>query len=256
MKKIKALVIRAPGTNCDGEAVFAFELAGAEAQRVHINQIVRKEVILSDYHILVVPGGFSYGDDIASGKVFANEISLKLGEQVNRFVDDGRLILGICNGFQILMKAGLLPRLKKGQPQSVTRTNNDSGTFECRWVHLRVNPKSPCIFTKGMESMYVPVAHGEGKVTGDMTAIPSGNEVVYYVDDKGNSNPGYPWNPNGSERDIAGICDDSGRIFALMPHPERHVLGTQHPQWTRLGAKKFGAGFPIFQNAVKYSRSI
>ncbi|HXY74473.1 MAG TPA: phosphoribosylformylglycinamidine synthase I [Dehalococcoidales bacterium] len=256
MAKVKALVIRAPGTNCDGEAVFAFELAGAVAERVHVNQLVRKEVKLSDYHILVVPGGFSYGDDIASGKVFANEISLKLGEQVNKFVDDGRLILGICNGFQILMKAGLLPRLKKGEPQRVTLTNNDSGKFECRWVYLKVNSKSPCIFTKGMEGMYIPVAHGEGKVTGDMAAISTKNEVVYYVDDNGNDNPGYPWNPNGSERDIAGICDDSGRIFALMPHPERHVLGTQHPQWTRNGVKKYGDGFPIFQNAVKYARSI
>ena len=256
MAKIKALVIRAPGTNCDGEAVFAFELAGAVAERVHVNQLVRKEVKLSDYHVLVVPGGFSYGDDIASGKVFANEISLKLGEQVNKFVDDGRLIIGICNGFQILMKAGLLPRLKKGEPQRVTLTNNDSGKFECRWVHLKVNPKSPCIFTKGMESMYIPVAHGEGKVTGDMAAISTKNEVAYYIDDNGRENPGYPWNPNGSERNIAGICDDSGRIFALMPHPERHVLGTQHPQWTRNGLKKFGDGFPIFQNAVKYARSI
>jgi phosphoribosylformylglycinamidine synthase subunit PurQ / glutaminase len=256
MTKVKALVIRAPGTNCDGEAVFAFELAGAVAERVHVNQLVRKEVKLSDYHVLVVPGGFSYGDDIASGKVFANEISLKLGEQINRFVDDGRLIIGICNGFQILMKAGLLPRLKKDEPQRVTLTNNDSGKFECRWVHLNVNPDSPCIFTKGMESMYIPAAHGEGRVTGDMAAISTKNEVVYYVDDNGNSNPGYPWNPNGSERDIAGICDDSGRIFALMPHPERHVLGTQHPQWTRFGVKKYGDGFPIFQNAVKYARSI
>jgi len=253
---VRVLVLRGPGTNCDGETVFAFEQAGAEAERVHINRLVSKEVNLMDYQVMAVPGGFTYGDDVAAGKVLANELKLKLGEQVNRFVDDGRLIIGICNGFQILVKAGLLPRLKKNQSQRLTLTNNDSGKFECRWVYLGVNPKSPCVFTKGMESMYVPVAHGEGKFTGNLKTINNANEVVYYMDDKGNRKAGYPWNPNGSERNIAGICDDSGRIFALMPHPERHIRGTQHPQWTRFGAKKHGDGFPVFMNAVKYASSI
>jgi phosphoribosylformylglycinamidine synthase len=146
--------------------------------------------------------------------------------------------------------------LKKGEKQRVTLTNNDSGKFECRWVYLKANRASPCVFTKGMDMMYVPVAHGEGKVTGDPASIRPANEVFYYADENGRTGAGYPWNPNGSDRDIAGICDDSGRIFALMPHPERHVLGTQHPRWTRLGAKKYGDGFPVFKNAVRYAGSI
>jgi phosphoribosylformylglycinamidine synthase I len=254
--KVKVLVLRAPGTNCDGEAAFAFEQAGAVATLVHVNQLVRKEFNLFDFQILIIPGGFSYGDDIAAGKVLANELKLKLGEEAIKFIDDGRLILGVCNGFQVLMKTGILPRLKKGESPRLTLTNNDSGKFECRWVYLGVNPKSPCVFTKGMERMYVPVAHGEGKVIGDLNAITDENIVVYYTDEHGNRNAGYPWNPNGSLKDIAGLCDDSGRVFALMPHPERHILGTQHPQWTRLGAKPRGDGFPVFLNAVNWAKKI
>jgi phosphoribosylformylglycinamidine synthase I len=254
--KVKALVLRGPGTNCDGETVFAFEKAGAEVTTLHINRLIGKEYNIFDFHILVFPGGFLYGDDIAAGKVLANELRVKLGGEVACFIDDGRLILGICNGFQVLMKAGILPRLKKNQIPPLTLTNNDSGKFECRWVYLGVNRESPCIFTKGMEQMYIPVAHGEGKVMGDLTAISEKNIAVYYTDENGDRTAGYPCNPNGSIHNIAGICDDSGRVFALMPHPERHVLGTQHPQWTRLGLKKHGDGFPVFQNAVKYAKGI
>jgi phosphoribosylformylglycinamidine synthase I len=254
--KVKVLVLRGPGTNCDGETVFAFEQAGAEVTMLHVNRLIGKEYNLFDFHILVFPGGFLYGDDIAAGKVLANELRVKLGVEVARFIDDGRLILGICNGFQVLMKAGILPRLNKGESPPLTLTNNDSGKFECRWVYLGVNRKSPCIFTKGMEQMYVPVAHGEGKVMGDLTAITEKNIAVYYMDEKGDRTAGYPCNPNGSIQNIAGICDDSGRVFALMPHPERHILGTQHPQWTRLGVKKHGDGFPVFLNAVKYAKGI
>jgi phosphoribosylformylglycinamidine synthase I len=256
MSKVRAIVIRAPGTNCDAEAVFAFEMAGAEVDLVHVNRLSKREYRLADYQILVIPGGFTYGDDISGGKVLANELKLKLGDDVLRFIEDGRLILGICNGFQILIKAGILPRLKNGEQPKLTLTNNDSGKFECRWSHLSVNQKSPCIYTKGMEKMYVPVAHGEGKLIGDPSAISSNNVVLYYTDEQGNRDAGYPHNPNGSIRNIAGICDDSGRVFALMPHPERHVRGTQHPQWTRLGAKQYGEGFPIFQNAVKFASGI
>ena len=256
MSKVKVLVIRAPGTNRDYDAVFAFEKAGAAVVLAHVNQLIRGECNLFDYQIFVVPGGFSYGDDIASGRVLANELKLKFGEDMPRFIDDGRLVLGICNGFQVLVKSGILPRVKKGETPRVTLTNNDSGRFECRWVHLGVNRKSPCVFTKGMESMYIPVAHGEGKFTGDLKAITVKNIAVYYTDEQGDRGAGYPANPNGSEQNIAGICDDSGRVFGLMPHPEDHVLGTQHPQWTRLGAKKDGDGFPIFQNAVKFAKSI
>jgi phosphoribosylformylglycinamidine synthase len=254
--KVKVIVLRGPGTNCDGETVFAFEQAGATVERVHINQLVRKERRLSNYHIMAIPGGFLYGDDISAGKVLANELKVKLGQDVSRFIDDGRLIIGICNGFQVMMKAGLLPRLKAGESPRLTLTTNDSGKFECRWVHLSVNPRSPCVFTRGIQSAYIPVAHGEGKLTGDLAAIDQENIVVYYTDEKGDRTAGYPWNPNGSLENIAGICDDSGRVFALMPHPERHIRGTQHPQWTRLGAREHGDGFAIFQNAVSHAKGI
>ena len=256
MSKVKVLVIRAPGTNRDGEAVFAFEKAGAEVTLSHVNQLLRGECSLFDFQIFVIPGGFSYGDDIASGRVLANELKLKFGQDMPKFIDDGRLVLGICNGFQVLVKSGFLPRVKQGETPRVTLTNNDSGKFECRWVYLSVNQQSPCVFTKGMENMYVPVAHGEGKFAGDLKVISEKNIAVYYTDERGDRKAAYPDNPNGSVNNIAGICDDSGRVFGLMPHPEDHVLGTQHPQWTRLGAKKDGDGLPVFRNAVKWAKSI
>jgi len=256
MAKVKVLLLRAPGTNRDGDTAFAFERAGAAVTSAHVNELIRRECDLFDYQIFVIPGGFSYGDDIASGKVLANELKLKFGEDVLRFVDDGRLVLGICNGFQVLVKSGILPRVKKGQTPRVTLTNNDSGRFECRWVYLGINRKSPCVFTKGMEDMYIPVAHGEGKFSGDLSAISNANVAVYYTDAQGNKGAGYPYNPNGSIKDIAGICDNSGRIFGLMPHPENHVVRTQHPRWTRERHDKHGNGMQIFHNAVSWIKTI
>jgi phosphoribosylformylglycinamidine synthase I len=256
MAKVKVLLLRAPGTNRDGDTAFAFERAGAEVTTAHVNELIRRECNLFDYQIFVIPGGFSYGDDIASGKVLANELKLKVGEDVLRFVDDGRLVLGICNGFQVLVKSGILPRVKKRQTPRVTLTNNDSGKFECRWVYLGVNKKSPCVFTKGMEGMYVPIAHGEGKFTGDLSAITDANVAVYYTDAHGSKGAGYPYNPNGSAKDIAGICDDSGRIFGLMPHPEDHIVRTQHPRWTRERSDKPDDGMQIFNNAVNWVKTI
>jgi len=256
MSKVRTLVLCAPGTNCDTETVFAFEQAGAVVSLVHVNQLIRGEQQLSDYQIMAIPGGFTYGDDIAAGRVLANELRLKLGEDILRFVEAGGLILGICNGFQVLAKAGILPEPANGNSPLLTLAANDSGKFECRWVHLKVNKKSPCVFTKGIDSMYLPVAHGEGKVVADPEILPKLNAVVYYTDANGDSQAGYPHNPNGSVENIAGICDSSGRIFALMPHPERHIRGTQHPQWTRVGAKKYGDGFKIFLNAVNWAQSL
>ncbi len=256
MSKARTLILRAPGTNCDAETAFAFEQAGAEVSLVHVNQLIRGEQRLSDYQIIVIPGGFTYGDDIAAGKVLANELRLKLGEDIPRFVEDGGLILGICNGFQVLVKAGIMPRPVNGSPPLLTLMTNDSGKFECRWVHLRVNKKSPCVFTQGIDSLYLPVAHAEGKVVADPKVLPELDVVLYYTDEYGNSNAGYPHNPNGSVGNIAGIGDTSGRIFALMPHPERYIRGTQHPQWTRHGAKQYGDGFQIFLNAVKWAKSL
>lgn len=253
--KVRTLVLRAPGTNCDVETAFAFEQAGAEATHVHINQLIRREEKLSGYQVLVIPGGFSYGDDIAAGKVQANEMRLRLGDDLQRFIEKGGLMLGICNGFQVLVKTGILPPFANGV-QQVTLTNNDSGKFECRWIYLQVNQKSPCIFTKGIERMYLPVAHGEGKLVADPAILPELNVVLAYADEKGDTRADYPHNPNGSVNNIAGICDDSGRIFAIMPHPERHIRPTQHPQWTRLGAKDHGDGFRIFQNAVEWVKAL
>ena len=256
MSKVRTLILRAPGTNCDAETAFAFQQAGAVTSLVHVGELIRREQQLSDYQIVVIPGGFTYGDDISAGKVLANELRLKLGEDIERFIEGGGLVLGICNGFQVLVKAGILPgSLRAGKPL-LTLVANDSGRFECRWVHLKVNRESPCVFTKGIELMYLPVAHAEGKVVADPEGLSGLNVVLYYADENGNSNAGYPHNPNGSVANIAGICDASGRVFALMPHPERCIRGTQHPQWTRQEAKKYEDGFQIFVNAVKWAQPL
>jgi len=256
MSRVRTLILRAPGTNCDAETAFAFQQAGASVSSLHVNQLIGRGERLSDYQIMVVPGGFTYGDDISAGRVLANELRLKLSEDILRFIEDGKLILGICNGLQVLVKAGILPEPSGGGSLPLTLSANDSGKFECRWVHLLVNKESPCIFTRGVDSMYLPVANGEGKVVAEPEVLPELNIVLYYTDEHGNNKAGYPYNPNGSIGNIAGICDTSGRIFALMPHPERHVRGTQHPQWTRLGVGEYGDGFRIFQNAVEWAKNL
>ncbi len=256
MSKARVLVLRAPGTNCDVETMFAFEQAGAEASRIHINRLIRGEEQLANYQVMVIPGGFTYGDDITAGRILANEIKLKLGDAIQRFIESGGLILGICNGFQILVKAGLLPEPTSQLPQLMTLDTNDSGKFECRWVHLGVNKDINCVFTEGIDSMYLPVAHAEGKVITDTEGLPRLKAVLYYTDEQGNNKADYPYNPNGSVENIAGICDSSGRVFGLMPHPERYIRGTQHPQWTRFGAKERGDGLQIFLNAVKWAENL
>jgi phosphoribosylformylglycinamidine synthase I len=255
MSKVKVMVLRAPGTNCDGETVFAFQQAGATVSLVHVNQLIRHERRLSDYHIMVIPGGFVYGDDIAAGRVLANELKWKLGDDIKEFIASGGLMLGICNGFQVMAKAGILPDLNNLSGPHLTLATNDSGRFECRWVNMVVDKKSPCVFTQGMDSVYLPVAHGEGKVITDIRGLREIDAVLYYTDESGNMQAGYPHNPNGSMNNIAGVCDPTGRLFALMPHPERHIRFTQHPQWTRKKPREFGDGFPIFQNAVKWVKS-
>lgn len=262
--KVKVLVLRAAGTNCDHETAFAFEYVGAKAERIHINQLVNRQKRLRDFHILAIPGGFTYGDDIASGKILANELKYKLAGQLEKFIEDGRLIIGICNGFQVLVKAGLLPeRDGSGEELEATLTTNDSGRYEDRWVYLK-SPSSKCVWTQGLEDIiYLPAAHGEGKFIpkdgGVLNRLRAGGQIVFrYVDSKGDS-AGFPWNPNGSVDNIAGICDDTGRIFGLMPHPERHIFATQHPRWTRLSststareeAKVDGDGVKIFRNGVE-----
>jgi len=256
MSKAKVLILRAPGTNCDSETQVAFEEAGAVVDSALVYELFRKEKYLADYQILVIPGGFTYGDDISAGKIMANEIRLRLGEDIQKFVSDGRLIIGICNGFQVLVKTGILPGPPVQGTQPVTLTNNDSGKFECRWVYLKVNEKSPCIFTRGMKGMYIPVAHGEGKLVAEPGVIYKLNVVAQYADENGNTAAGYPHNPNGSVKNIAGICDASGRIFALMPHPERFIRWSQHPRWMREKPRKVGDGLQVFVNAVTWAKGI
>jgi len=256
MGRVKTLILRAPGTNCDVEAMFAFQQAGSEVSLVHVNRLIRGEERLADYQIMCVPGGFTYGDDISAGKVLANELRLKLADDILRFIEEGKLVLGICNGLQVLVKAGFLPEPSGASEARLTLAANDSGKFECRWVYLGVNKKSPCIFTRGIDRLYLPVANGEGKIVTRGDGISDLNIALYYTDEQGDTGAGYPFNPSGSERNIAGICDSSGRVFALMPHPERHIRGTQHPQWTRLGARQYGDGFQVFKNAVEWAENL
>jgi phosphoribosylformylglycinamidine synthase I len=255
MSKVRTLILRAPGTNCDEESAFAFQQAGSLTDLVHINQMVSGAVKFSDYQILVFPGGFSYGDDLGAGKVMANELILKLCREAESFIERGGLVLGICNGFQVLVKAGILPGpISAGQ--SVTLTNNDSGKFECRWIYLRANPQSKCIFTRDIERLYLPIAHGEGKLVAPPDVINKLDAALHYCDSKGAITQEYPCNPNGSMNNIAGLTDTTGRIFALMPHPERHIRGTQHPRWEREEVKEQSDGFKIFQNAVEWVKSL
>lgn len=250
----RVLVLRAPGANCDEETHYAFELAGAQPERVHINRLRENPELLHRFQILVVPGGFTYGDDVAAGKILANQLSVFLGETLRTFRDREKLILGICNGFQTLLKAGLLVPPDEDGPIA-TLAHNDSGMFGDRWVHLQAKP-GRCVFLRGCERLHLPVAHGEGKFLCRKEWMlqgldQAGQIVLKYVDAAGKPGP-FPVNPNGSQGDAAGLCDATGRVLGLMPHPERHVLPTQHPRWTREGLKQEGDGLAIFRNAVAY----
>lgn len=254
--KPRILVVRAAGSNCDIETKYAFDFAGGHSDLVHVNRLLEGSVNLDDYQILAMPGGFTYGDDISAGKILANQMKYKLNESLAEFHQKGNLIIGICNGFQVLVKAGLLPTVDLQKGQSVTLTDNDSGKFEDRWAYLDVN-ESPCVFTQGMQQkVYFPVAHAEGKfVTKNKSVLDSlwaNKQVVFqYAAENGNKVE-YPANPNGSVDNIAGICDPTGRVLGLMPHPERHLDPTNHPQWTRNGLADQGDGLPIFENAINY----
>ena len=256
MSKVKVLMLRAPGTNCDFETQVAYEMAGAEVDSALVTELFRGDKLLMDYQIMIIPGGFTYGDDISAGKIMANEIRLRLGDDIRKFVDDGRLVMGVCNGFQVLVKARVLPGFADHDSQPVTLTANDSGKFECRWIHLKINETSPCVFTRGISSLYIPVNHGEGKLVATPEIMDKLNIVAQYTNPAGELGAGYPHNPNGSLRDIAGICDATGRIFALMPHPERFLRWTQHPRWTREEPRDTGEGLRIFQNAIEWVKAI
>ncbi len=255
MKRPKVCILRTAGTNCDKETAFAFYKAGAEADLVHVNRLINKEKNINDYGILAIPGGFSYGDDAGAGRILANELRFKLIGDIRKFIAEGKLIIGICNGFQILAKSGLLPG-NNGLVQESSLIINDSNKFEDRWVYLK--PSGSCVWTKGIEeAIYLPVAHGEGKfvtsTAGVLNRLKVNKQIIFRYCDSAGRLSGYPGNPNGSKGNIAGISDRSGRILGLMPHPERHIQVSQRPRLSP-GRKREGDGMMIFRNGVEYAR--
>lgn len=255
---VKALVVTGFGINCNDETAYAFERAGAQSRQVHLNDLIERPQMLDDFQILAVPGGFSFGDDIASGRIFANRLRYRLGDAIEGFVDKGNLVIGVCNGFQVLVKMGLLPHTRGKLEQEVTLTHNDSNRYEDRWVKLEVEPDTHCVWLRGIKELEVPVRHGEGKFLAaseeQIAELKSkGLAPVYYAAPQGGPAGGeFPHNPNGSAADIAGLTDPTGRIFGLMPHPEAFLDRTNHPRWTREDLPEEGAGLAMFRNAVAY----
>lgn len=264
-KTVKAIVISGYGTNCEREVAHACNLAGAVTDIVHISELLTGRVDLNDYHLLNLAGGFLDGDDLGSAKAGANRLlhapvtgrSDFLADQLQQFIGAGKLVMGVCNGFQLLVKMGLLPALDGNFQQSCTLTHNDSGRFEDRWCHLKVDAASPCVFTQGLENLYLPVRHGEGKfvLADDNILQQLENQhltVLKYADQQNQPTQNYPENPNGSLAAIAGICDQTGRLFGLMPHPEAYIHRTHHPRWTREDLPEEGMGLWLYQNAVRF----
>lgn len=269
-RKVRSIVLTGNGTNCEREMAHACRLAGSDVvDIVHISELLCGGKRLEDYDFLNLPGGFLDGDDLGSAKAGANRIihavirgsGERLSDQFSRFIRDGRLILGVCNGFQLMVKLGLLPAFDGAYlNQTATLTFNDSGRFEDRWVYLNISADSPCVFTRGIERMYLPVRHGEGKfVAKSRSALRrlhrQGQVVVRYSDAACSGGVmEYPLNPNGSTDAIAGICDETGRRFGLMPHPEAYLHRTNHPRWTREQLPEAGDGLAVFRNAVDFIR--
>ncbi len=280
------LILRAPGTNCDQETAFAFETAGATTETLHVNRLLESPALLDRFQILCIPGGFSFGDDVAAGQILALQMRNHLAARLAEFKAAGKLILGICNGFQAIIKSGVLlddePSSASGYAgPPATLTYNDSGKYEDRWVHLGVTSEK-CVFLRNIQRMYLPVAHGEGKfiardaatlgrlgVAGQLalryTRLAANGESesdigpINRISPVGTTAPAssdahlpFPDNPNGSMADVAGVCDTTGRVLGLMPHPERHLDPTHHPRWTRGEASPVGDGLQIFINAVQY----
>ena len=273
--KVRALVLTGYGLNCDYETNFCLNLAGARSERVHINELIKGQEIgkvtkLEDYHILAFDGGFAWGDDHGAGVVLAARLRYNIGDQLEQFIADGKLIIGICNGFQALVNLGLLPGFDGNyHSRDVALTFNDIGNFRDMWIKLKLNQGNNCVFTRGIENLELPIRHGEGKLVAEDKVIRKlidNNQIVYqYANPEGSLAGGiYPYNPNGSLQDIAGISDPTGRIFGLMPHPEGFNHYTNHPNWTKHadGLKRTGQtietsneegdGVRIFRNAVEY----
>ncbi|MGV8075360.1 MAG: phosphoribosylformylglycinamidine synthase subunit PurQ [Syntrophobacteraceae bacterium] len=269
MNPVKALVLTGFGLNCDIETAYALDVAGAKTERVHLNSLIDREKSLADYGIFVIGGGFSWGDDHGAGVIMAMRIKHRLRDDMLDFVGRGGLVMGICNGFQVLVNMGLLPGFEISRlEREAALMGNDCGNFRDQWVNLTVNSTSPCVFTRGITTIELPVRHGEGKFYAEtevLRRLNDGNQAaLYYAKQNGEKAGGdFPANPNGSIEDIAGICDPTGRIFGLMPHPEAFNHWTNHPDWTHMKAKyrkegrdlpEEGEGIRIFRNAVEFFR--
>ncbi|WP_243546238.1 phosphoribosylformylglycinamidine synthase subunit PurQ [Pseudodesulfovibrio tunisiensis] len=271
MSRVKALVITGYGTNCENESAYAVKAAGADsADVIYFSDLAAGHVRMDAYNYLICPGGFLDGDDLGAAQAAAlrwrwskTENGDPVLNQLKNFFQDGGIILGICNGFQLLCKLGLLPAVGgKYFERQVSLSYNDSGRFEDRWVHLKANPASPCVFTKGLDKLYVPIRHGEGKIIPKDEAflqelVDANLVAVQYVDpESGNPTQEYPYNPNGSPLGIAGLTDPSGRILGLMPHPEAYNHPTNHPSWTREGADAHPLGLAMLEAGVRYLREL
>lgn len=256
----RVLVIRAAGTNCERETAWALETAGAESDILHVNRVLDDPQRLREYQLLAIPGGFSYGDDLGSGVVFANQLRTRLKSEIERFIEDGKLMLGICNGFQVLLKAGLLTgRDVFDEPSRATLAWNLSGVYTDRWVDLRiVSERTP--FVSGRKIVTYPIAHAEGRFTAPnevLDELEADQQVVFqYVDDTGRPTQDPAFNPNGSDRAIAGICSKSGQVLGLMPHPERNTRRFHHPDWKRLPSDRQPDGVELFRNGVIRAASL
>lgn len=265
MPTARACVLRAPGTNCDVETAYAFETAGGTADVVHLYRLLEQPTLLNDYQILCIPGGFSYGDDIGAGVVFASQLRSHLHGVLGDFLERDTLILGICNGFQTLLKAGILPDGAESWAEVATRepnatlTWNENGRYTARWVRLKTTASSNA-FLRGLDELDLPIAHAEGRLVARDASVAerwrSRDQVALtYVPWKNpdcSPGPGCSANPNGSACDLAGLSDPTGRVLGLMPHPERYLFATQHPQWTRRRLSGAGEGLKLFQNAIGY----
>jgi phosphoribosylformylglycinamidine synthase subunit PurQ / glutaminase len=259
MKPVQALVLRAAGTNCEHETAHALNQAGAEPRVLHLKEVQAEPSILDCMNIVVFPGGFSYGDDLGAGRIQAEEVRATFLEPLEALVARGGLVLGICNGFQVLVKLGLLPGGdSKAPPPAVSLTWNDSGRYEDRWVHLAVESRKSPFLRQAPDRLHIPVAHAEGKFVGAspeaLAALETRDQVALrYVDPAGRP-AGFPWNPNGSTHGVAGITDPSGRVLGLMPHPERNISATHHPGPGRGTIPDPPDGLFFFRSAVETLR--
>ena len=260
-KQIKALVITGFGLNCETETAAACKLVGMTPEKVHLNDLIAGKRTLDEFQFLCFIGGFSFGDHLGSGTVFANRVKFQLQDQLQKFVDDGKLVIGICNGFQTLTRLGMVPAINGDYfTQQAALAHNDCGVFRDDWCYLKAEKASPCVFTRNMEQFKLPLRHGEGKFVATpevMAEIEANNQVALrYCNADGSIATEFPANPNGSTNSIAGICDKTGRIFGLMPHPEAFLSPFNSPDWTRDRANgkiaEEGDGVMIFRNAADY----